>query len=51
MFVFSENLSCFVFLLPPFWDSPFCLIIDEIGVEKTNYRKRLNKHAGNSFEN
>ena len=23
---FSENLACFAFLLPPFWDSPFCLI-------------------------
>ena len=23
---FSENLSCFVFLKHPFWDSPFCLI-------------------------
>ena len=23
---FSENLACFVFLKPPFWDSPFCLI-------------------------
>ena len=27
---FSENLACFVFLLPPFWDSPFCLITDEL---------------------
>ena len=26
---FSENLACFVFPLPPFWDSPFCLINDE----------------------
>ena len=25
-FLFSENLMCFVFLLPAFWDSPFCLI-------------------------
>ena len=23
---FSENLTCFVFLTHPFWDSPFCLI-------------------------
>ena len=23
---FLENLACFVFLLPPFWDSPFCLL-------------------------
>ena len=27
---FSENLACSAFLLPPFWDSPFCLITDEI---------------------
>ena len=26
---FSENLTCFVFLWPPFWDSRFCLITDE----------------------
>ena len=26
---FSENLARFVFLKHPFWDSPFCLIIDE----------------------
>ena len=29
-FRFSENLACFVFLLPPFWDSPFCLAIDKL---------------------
>ena len=27
---FSENLACFVFLLLPFWDSPFCHITDEL---------------------
>ena len=27
---FSENLVCFVFLRHPFWDSPFCLITDEL---------------------
>ena len=27
---FSENLACFTFLLPLFWDSPFCLITDEL---------------------
>ena len=27
---FSENLACFVFLKLPFWDSPFCLINDDI---------------------
>ena len=25
---FSENLACFVFLLPQFWDFTFCLITD-----------------------
>ena len=25
---FLENLACFVFLLSPFWDSPFCHITD-----------------------
>ena len=27
---FSENLACFVFLKHPFWDSPFCLINDDL---------------------
>ena len=27
---FSENLVCFVFLLPPFWDSHFYLITDDL---------------------
>ena len=27
---FSENLTCFIFMLPPFWDLPFCLITDDI---------------------
>ena len=27
---FSENLTCFVFLKHPFWDSLFCLITDEM---------------------
>ena len=27
---FSWNLTCFVFLKQPFWDSPFCLITDEL---------------------
>ena len=30
VFVFSENLTCFVFLKHPFWDSPFCLITDDL---------------------
>ena len=32
---FSENFVCFSFLLPPFWDSPFCLIIDESTTTET----------------
>ena len=28
MYVFSESLTCFVFFLSPFWDSPFCPITD-----------------------
>ena len=31
---FSENLACFVFLKHPFWDSPFCLITEELFVSK-----------------
>ena len=31
---FSENLACFVFLKHPFWDSPFCLITDELSYLK-----------------
>ena len=27
---FLENLACFIFLKQPFWDSPFCLITDEL---------------------
>ena len=27
--LFSENFACFAFLLPPFWDLPFCLITNE----------------------
>ena len=27
---FKENLACFVFLLPAFSDSPFCLITDDL---------------------
>ena len=27
---FSENLTCFVFLKQAFWNSPFCLITDDL---------------------
>ena len=33
---FSENLTCFVFLKHPFWDSPFCLITDQ-GIMQEKY--------------
>ena len=39
-FRFPEKLACFAFLLPPFWDSPFCLIIDELSrckLQKNNF--------------
>ena len=26
----SDNFACFVFLKHPFWDSPFCLISDDL---------------------
>ena len=32
MFVFPENFAFFDFLKHPFWDLPFCLIIDELWV-------------------
>ena len=32
---FSENVACFVFLLPPFWDSTFSHITDEMYVTIT----------------
>ena len=31
---FSENLTRFVFLKHPFWDSPFCLITDKKGIKQ-----------------
>ena len=30
---FTKNLACFVFLKHPFWDSPFCLITDDLATE------------------
>ena len=30
MFVFRKNLVCFVFLLPPFWNWPYCIITDDL---------------------
>ena len=35
---FSENLACFVFLKHSFWDSPFCLIIDDITLYLAKFR-------------
>ena len=34
---FSENLACFVFLKYPFWNSPFCLITDELVITKSYF--------------
>ena len=31
---FSENLTCFIFLKHPFWDSPFCFITDDNALMK-----------------
>ena len=31
-YLFFANLSCFVFLKQPFWDSHFCLITDDLPV-------------------
>ena len=38
-----ENLMCFVFLLPPFWDVAFCLIADRIQA-KSGVTKQKNRH-------
>ena len=40
---FSENLACFAFLLPQFWDSAFCLITGKIfdWVHKYSYMFRF----------
>ena len=32
----SENLACLSFLLPQFWDLPFCLITDELKPKMEN---------------
>ena len=37
--LFSENLTCFVFLKHPFWDSPFCLITNESYATIVIYKK------------
>ena len=39
---FSENLVCFVFKLPLFWDSPFYLITDVITITSTS---NINTHS------
>ena len=38
IFVFLQNLACF-FLKQPFWDSPFCLITDEM-LDKFNFKNK-----------
>ena len=37
-FRFSENLVCFVFLLPLFWDSPLCPATDKLPVQRSCHR-------------
>ena len=34
---FLENLACFIFSKHPFWDSPFCLIIDDLSNWDSDY--------------
>ena len=46
---FSEILACFVFLLPPFWDSPFCLITDEFGSDEVVFPGKLTSKYCQSF--
>ena len=41
---FSENLARFVFLKHSFWDSPFCLITDEMFLNK------LQKEISKAYE-
>ena len=43
---FWENLTSYVFLLPPSWDSPFCLITHEITFL---LRHQINNSTGFSF--
>ena len=47
---FSENLACLVFLKHPSWDSPFCLITDEVYIRRAqvfqphNWVSQLTSH-------
>ena len=36
---FSGNLACFVFLKLPFWNSPFCLITNDMSVHSSKREK------------
>ena len=38
---FSENLTSFAFLKHPFWDSPFCLITNELKASKKVQEKDI----------
>ena len=40
---FLENLACFIFLKQPFWDSPFCLITNDISGTFRNFLKIFGK--------
>ena len=41
-FCFGENLTCYIFLKNPFWDSSFCFISDEI----TRFQFKVASHIG-----
>ena len=43
MFSFSENLASSGFLLPLFWDLPFCFITCDMVIEKPSSTKQLNE--------
>ena len=49
---FSENLAQFVFLLPPFWDSPFCFINDYllIQINDSNWKPLQTKNGRQNDE-
>ena len=42
---FSENLACFVFLKHPFWDSPFCLITNDLSNACLKKVRRKSSHS------
>ena len=48
---FSENLACFVFLLPAFWDSPFYLITNDLFLVNFSFSQAaMNSHCVKSVQ-